>query len=129
MDHTVSVARGGIRGLGFAPEDGSKAFYEASAQVIPVIVLTLAIEARAFEWRLESRGWHDRWARGLDGYLIVAATGVVVLLMLVLAEILTLVELANGSFAAPKPTFVFTAMVMGLAMVVVVALPRGGRSA
>lgn len=110
-------------GLGLAPADGSKAFYEASVQVIPVIALTLAIEARAFEWSLQWAGWRERWNRGLDGDLIVASSAVAVLFLLVIAEIISLAKLASHSFREPRPVFVFAAMVVGLAAVVLVAVP------
>lgn len=109
---------------GLAPAAGSKPFYEAAAQVIPVIMLTLAIEARAFEWRLEWNGWADRWAKGLDGEVIVAFSGVGVLLGLVIAEISTLVQLTTASVRDPQPKFVFGAMVCGFVAVVLVAVPR-----
>jgi hypothetical protein len=107
------------------PDAGSRSFYETSAQVIPVIMLTLAIEARAFEWDLEWRGWHDRWLRGLDGPLVVAASRVLVLVMLIVAELVTLDRLADpASLSDPQPKFVFGAMSAGFAAVVLAAVPR-----
>lgn len=110
---------------GFSPAAGSRSFYEAAAQVIPVIMLTLAIEARAFEWTLEWRGWRDRWSRGLDGYVVEAVARVAVLVGLIVAQIITMAQLADaGALARPQPKFVFGVMVTGLAAVVVFAVPR-----
>ncbi|WP_205697482.1 hypothetical protein [Conexibacter sp. SYSU D00693] len=110
------------------PADGSRSFYEASAQVIPVIMLTLAIEARAFEWNLEWRGWVDRWNRGLDGPLTAAAARVLVLLFLIVAELLALSRLADpGALQDPQPKFVFGAMGLGFAAVALAAIPRRPR--
>jgi len=110
--------------MAITPASGSKASYEACAQVIPVIMLTLAIEARAFEWRLEWRGWKDRWDRGLDGHVMVALSGVAVLLALVIALVITMIELADSSFREPEPKFIFGALVTGVAAVILVAVPR-----
>jgi hypothetical protein len=120
----VLLTVAGLTGLGVAPESGTRPFYEASAQVIPVIMLTLAIEARAFEWRLEWQGWKALYDRGLDGYVMVALSGVVVLLLLVIAEVMTLAKLGDSSIRDPAPKFVFVAMVMGFAAVILTAVPR-----
>src|SRR4051794_3114016 len=43
-----------------SPKRASQSFFEASAQIIPVLILTLAVEARVFEWNVPWEGW-DRW--------------------------------------------------------------------
>jgi hypothetical protein len=114
-----------VAGLAIAPDAGSRSFYEASAQVIPVIMLTLAIEARAFEWDLDWRGWQDRCDRGLDGPVTVAGSRVLVLLILIGAELQALGRLrGRGALEDLRPQLVFAAMVVGFAAVGLAAVPR-----
>lgn len=88
-----------------SPTRGSRSFYETTGQVIPVIMLTLAIEARAFEWTVEWRGWQDRWRRGLDGWMVEALARIAVLVGLIVAEMITLAELTGaGPWRVPNPS-------------------------
>jgi hypothetical protein len=66
-----------------APQHGSRSFYEASAQIIPVLILRLAIEGRAFEWNPEWSGWANWWADPLTPRSVAAASRVVILLLLI----------------------------------------------
>ena len=110
-------------GSALSPDRGSQAFYEAGAQIIPVIMLTLAIEARAFEWTIERRGLDDWWSEGLSARLIAAGGKLFVLGVPIAAEIVAVVRLADPRYAAGSPRFVFAAIVMGLLAVALAAVP------
>jgi hypothetical protein len=96
-------------------------FFEAAAQVIPVLLLVLAIELRIFRFdpllsREERAGAHpDKIVRSIQRRVY----GIALLLALALGEVFALAHLMNGH-GSPRP--VLAAITAGLASVVVLAL-------
>lgn len=116
-------------GQRLAPSHGSEAFYSAAAQVIPVLLLVLALEARLFRLRAPS------WPAGLRSAFIEAAVLGVTLLFFVLGEVRALGALggeharlhAREHAGDEDPSTVYTAVLLGMLMIGFIAvfgLPR-----
>jgi hypothetical protein len=110
-----------------APDSArSMEFFSVSAQIIPVLLLVMAIEGRIFEGQLAfaQRGRGQSWIDRLLG-LFVFYNVLGVLLYMLVAEFSALAPLATGHLADGSPPFIFGAIAVGFATIVVLAFtPR-----
>jgi hypothetical protein len=145
MAERVSVSRGAARlgwmigGSGFGslllfPADPKAAFYEVAAQVLPVLLLVLAFELRAFRL-LEiapayvppsSRPWSK-----IPGEILTLPTRtlpVLALFVMIVGEIVALNSVASGDLPAGFNGAVGFALTLGLVTIAAAALtaPRRG---
>src|SRR3954451_20514093 len=91
-------------------------FYSTSAQIVPVLLVVLAIETRVFEWR-------PRYARLKDEsrFMWFMASNFVdvfgVLACLLLAELAALHPLATGKPGAGHPAIIYGGLTVGFVAV------------
>jgi hypothetical protein len=119
-------------GPSFAPERATEEFYSAAAQVIPVLLLTLALEVRFFQlrWlrplsRRRGESWLPyQWRRiEHDGASVARAIVLfVAVFILVAGELDSIDALAEPGIEREHPEWVYTAVVMGLIAVAFLAL-------
>lgn len=137
-----------IVGLVLAPDEASKEFYSAVAGVIPVLLLTLAVQARFFElptwsevrerfelsrkpgehWLLHYlRVWADTFVGAKARWRFVERIlfGLALLALLVIGEFAALHPLAEGQPRAGNPQLVYAALTAGFAMVAALSLLGG----
>ena len=96
-----------------APDAASDDFYSVSAQVVPVFLLTLVLETRAFRVRQpETSPLH-----AIDGWLSVLVFGV-----FIGAEFSSLAAVATADQADGDPGLVFMAIAMGAFAILAVAM-------
>jgi len=132
---------GGAVGLTLSPEEASREFYSAAVGIIPVLLLTLAVQARFFELpriqqvlallRLPERepgessaGYTRRALENFEaaqasaGHLLDRAMfGLLLLGLLVTAEFVALHPLASGRPENGNPEVVYVALVTGFLMI------------
>jgi hypothetical protein len=109
------------------PDRASEAFYTAAAGVIPVLLLTLAIQVRAFSLRRGPRSGrtdeeYDLLSFQLAFRAIRRFYELVFLVMLVLAELATLRTLAEERYTEFDARDIFAAIAFGLVMLAAIAL-------
>jgi hypothetical protein len=119
----------------FAPERANGAFYGTAAQVIPVLLLVLALEVRLFRirWvpplkRHANESWLSHQWRRFDRAPASFPTAVVLsvtLVVLVAGEIQAINAVASQNPEHKNPGGVYTAVVVGLIVVAFVALFGG----
>ena len=140
-----------VGGLLLAPPEASKEFFSAIAGVIPVLLLTLAVQARFFElptWshvkeRFElTRKPKETW--GLHYLRVVVQTiedarprwrfverilvGLALLVLLTVGEFAALHPLATGRATDGNPRLVYAAVAAGFAMIAGLSLIGGVES-
>ncbi len=130
----------------FAPSEASLEFYAVAAQVIPVLLLVLAIELRAFRLPLEQIAQRHEdgvldvrasWMRFKEdeSLWVTGAVSLVALFSLIAGELQAISQIAKGGASTADPRNVFSAIVVGLLVVSYFALfgqpsaTRSGHSA
>ena len=107
------------------------AYYEAIAQIIPIVILTLAIELRYFSPGREPPSWLGLVFRDPARVRVVAAVyAAATLLALVLSEAIALWVLAEGSTSQLQLSVTTAGLTAGaVALVVAILVPAGGGEA
>jgi hypothetical protein len=110
-----------VAGMVLAPSRvATTDFYATSAQIIPVLLLVLAIEARVFEapmlWDVPGlRKWQS---------IALFMNAITMMFYLLVAEAAALYPLATGKQYAGQPRPVVAGLAVGFVMVAVIALFR-----
>ena len=142
-----------VLGFVMSPAEAAMGFYDAAAQIIPVLLLVLAVELRFLQlgglpsatWLLAVRpedaakGVTDRAgaaARRLERFLgegggvtVVRATiGVGTIVALAAAEFIALHPLSLDDAAAGNPRWIYGALCAATAAIAVLAFQRGQRT-
>jgi hypothetical protein len=106
---------------GSAPERAPESFYSVAASVIPVLLLTLALELRLLALRSAVRGaGHERSSRRFA--CCVACTPASSCWRSWVAELRAMFALAEGSFRKTDPDVILAAIALGLVAIGVAAL-------
>ena len=146
----VVAAAGGIAGgLALSPAEASMGFYSASAEIIPVLLLTLAVQARLFQLPTMRRVfalWSgiasstsradvddalthvERFGEGIGSlrhFLERTVLGVALLGLLVAAQFAALHPLGTGDAGDGNPEVVYIALATGFLMVGALAMTGG----
>jgi hypothetical protein len=91
------------------PEANTLEFYATSAQIVPVLVLVLAVELRLFAMRPSRGGWR-------------ASASGPILMFLRVSEVFAMVPLITGDLSDGDPQWVVGGLATGFAGIAVVAL-------
>lgn len=125
-----------VIGWQVTPTEATLSFYESAAQIIPVLLLVLAIEARAFEMRrmptppalvpgtfldFFERSVSDEGARFYSEFMS-NVLGLPVLVAIVAGEFAALHPVMTGKATDGTPGPVLGAIAAGFAMIVLLAL-------
>jgi hypothetical protein len=107
------------------------AYYEAIAQIIPIVILTLAIELRYFSPDRKPPEWLGLLFRDPERVRLVAAGyAAATLLALVVSEALALWALAEGSSSQLQLSVTTAGLTAGaVALVVAILVPSGSAEA
>jgi hypothetical protein len=136
-------------GFALSPAEASMAFYSASAEIIPVLLLTLAVQARLFQLPTVRRVFSlwsglassssradvddalahlERFGEGVGSlrhFFERTVLGVALLALLVAAQFATLHPLGTGEAADGNPEVVYIALATGFLMVGALAMTGG----
>lgn len=104
--------------LSFAPDEARLGFYAAVSQILPVLLLVLVVEVRAFN--VKDIRPSDRRERTL--VYVAAAYGLFLLVVFALAEITALDALASGHANDGDPATVYRALAFAFAAIAGVAI-------
>lgn len=104
-----------------APERAPESFYAAASGVIPVLLLTLALELRL----LGLAGTGRRPTPDQGDRVLRALYSVLVLFILVYGEMSALYALAQNDFKNAQPGVIFGAIALGLVAIAVAASRQG----
>lgn len=136
-------------GFALSPDEASMEFYTASAEIIPVLLLTLAVQARLFQLPTVRRvfalwsglassssrpdvgdalGHIERFGEGVGSlrrFLERTVLGLALLGMLVAAQFAALHPLGTGEAGDGNPEIVYIALATGFLMVGALAMTGG----
>jgi hypothetical protein len=138
-----------VVGFALSPAEASMEFYSATAEIIPVLLLTLAVQARLFQLptiRRVAALWSDvaaassradvsdavshveRFGEGVGSlrhFFERTVLGLALLALLVAAQFATLHPLGTGEAADGNPEIVYVALATGFLMVGALAMTGG----
>jgi hypothetical protein len=100
-------------GFGLAPDEAGSGFYEAAAQIIPVLLLVLLLEARFFAMHVLTADREDDLFHAIYRFVI----GLLLLGSMIAAEFVALYPLARDDAAEGDPRWVYAGLVVGFASV------------
>ena len=120
---------------GLAPDHATAEFYSAVSQIIPVLLLVLAVEARLFrvpmpDARRSGESWRAVAKRATDDLrpLLAAAVLGATLFTMIAGELRALSALASGHPETYRAEHVYTAVVAGMFVVAFLGLFGGYQS-
>jgi hypothetical protein len=109
-----------VLGVLLAPRQATLGFYSTSAQVIPVLLLVILLEARLFDMHVLLGEWRAHQYLGLWA----AFYAMLVLIAMIAAEFVALHPLATGKAADGHADTVYGGLAVGFGAVVVIGLVR-----
>lgn len=108
--------------MSLAPARGTAEFYSASTQIIPVLLLVLALEARIFQLGTPPTPYRPFTDEESSQHLVTAMVATVTLVLLVTGELQALSTLASGRHRTATASTVYAAIVVGLVVVAFLAV-------